>query len=123
MINILTLLSFAVTSSMLSQILDADMDFNPVITPVFDMSNLDSASSSMSAFFDAQEAFEVAGSFNGMQKSRAEAQNNQNEGDPTSGSGATYTYVQNNYSPKALSAIEIYRRTKNQLNFRTALGG
>ena len=113
----------AVTSSMLSQLLDANMDFNPVITPVFDMSNLDAASSSMSAFFDAQDALEVAGSFNGMQQSRAEAQNNQNGGDSSASNGPTYNYVQNNYSPKALSAIEIYRRTKNQLNFRTALGG
>mgnify|MGYP002623611189 CR=1 FL=1 len=111
----------AVTSSMLSQLLDADMDFNPVITPVFDMSNLDAASSSMSAFFDAQDALEVAGSFNGMQKSRSELQNNQNEGNSAMGSGPTYNYVQNNYSPKALSAIEIYRRTKNQLNFKTYL--
>ncbi|MBP5596272.1 MAG: hypothetical protein J6Y02_12875 [Pseudobutyrivibrio sp.] len=113
----------AVTSSMLSQLLDANMDFNPVITPVFDMSNLDAASSSMSAFFDAQDALEVAGSFNGMQQSRVEAQNNQNGGDSSASNGPTYNYVQNNYSPKALSAIEIYRRTKNQLNFRTALGG
>ena len=111
----------AVTSSMLSQILDADMDINPVITPVFDMSNLDAASSSMSAFFDAQDALEVASSFNGMQKSRIELENNQNEGNVGNNSGATYNYVQNNYSPKALSEIEIYRRTKNQLNFKTYL--
>lgn len=113
----------AVTSSMLSQLLDANMDVNPVITPVFDMSNLDAASSSMSSFFDAQDALEVAGSFNGMQKSRMELENNQNEGDSATGSGPTYNYVQNNYSPKALSAIEIYRKTKNQLNFRTYAGG
>lgn len=113
----------AVTSSMLSQLLDANMDFNPVITPVFDMTNLDAATSSMSDFFDSKEALEVAGSFNGMKRSRLESQNNQNEGNSLASNGPTYNYVQNNYSPKALSAIEIYRRTKNQLNFRTSLGG
>ena len=30
----------AVTSSMLSDLIDADMDINPVITPVFDMTNM-----------------------------------------------------------------------------------
>ena len=30
--------------------------------------------------------------------------------------GNTYQFTQNNYSPKALSRIEIYRQTKNQLS-------
>ena len=28
----------------------------------------------------------------------------------------SYTFVQNNYSPKALSTVEIYRQTNNQLS-------
>ena len=31
--------------------------------------------------------------------------------------GATYTFIQNNTSPKALSRLDIYRQTQNQLNF------
>ena len=30
--------------------------------------------------------------------------------------GNTYQFTQNNYSPKALSRIEIYRQTKNQFS-------
>ena len=30
--------------------------------------------------------------------------------------GSVVNYTQNNYSPKALSSVEIYRQTKNQLN-------
>lgn len=32
------------------------------------------------------------------------------------GSEKSYTFVQNNYSPKALSSVEIYRQTNNQLS-------
>lgn len=112
----------AVTSSMLSQLLDANMDFDPVITPVFDMSNLDAASSSMSEFFDSKNAMDVSASFNAMNASKSASLNNQNVGDSQATNGAAFTYVQNNYSPKALSEIEIYRRTKNQLVFKT-MGG
>lgn len=31
--------------------------------------------------------------------------------------GATYTFIQNNNSPKALSRLDIYRQTQNQLNY------
>ena len=33
------------------------------------------------------------------------------------GAQTTYTFNQNNYSPKALSRLEIYRQTRNQLSF------
>ena len=39
----------------------------------------------------------------------------------TMGSNITYYYTQNNNSPKALSRLEIYRQTKNQLNFATGV--
>lgn len=35
-------------------------------------------------------------------------------GTPTSGNN--YNFTQNNYSPKALSRIDIYRQTKNQFS-------
>ena len=46
------------------------------------------------------------------------AQNNQNESKTASGSTAapSYNFTQNNYSPKALSRIDIYRQTKNQFS-------
>ena len=34
----------------------------------------------------------------------------------TPAAGNTYTFTQNNYSPKALSRVEIYRQTKNQFS-------
>lgn len=37
-------------------------------------------------------------------------------GDGTPSVGNSYSFVQNNYSPKALSRIDIYRQTKNQFS-------
>ena len=34
----------------------------------------------------------------------------------TSEKGNTYQFTQNNYSPKPLSRLEIYRQTKNQFS-------
>ena len=50
--------------------------------------------------------------------SNAFAQNNQNESKTASDSTAapSYSFTQNNYSPKALSRIDIYRQTKNQFS-------
>ena len=106
----------AVTSSMLSDLIDADMDINPVITPVFDMTNLDYAASSMDRLFDSKNAVEVATSFHAMKLGQEMEKFNQNVGNSdTTPQAPTYNYTQNNYSPKALSPIEIYRRTHNQL--------
>ena len=40
---------------------------------------------------------------------------------PTSGNN--YNFTQNNYSPKALSRIDIYRQTKNQFSALKVIGG
>ena len=37
-------------------------------------------------------------------------------GNTKSTSGNNYNLIQNNYSPKALSRIDIYRQTKNQFS-------
>lgn len=42
------------------------------------------------------------------------------ESSPT---GNTYQFTQNNYSPKALSRIDIYRQTKNQFSAMKGLVG
>ena len=61
----------AVTSSMLSQLLDADMDINPVITPVFDMSNLAYANDSINGMLGYGIAVNASTSFSSMQRAKA----------------------------------------------------
>lgn len=59
------------------------------------------------------QSFELGGDI-----SNAFAQNNQNESKTASSNTAapSYSFTQNNYSPKALSRIDIYRQTKNQFS-------
>ena len=78
-------------------------DNTPVIKPILDLSNVSRGAIEMKRMFDATH---VAASVD------AESEENQNgaNGD----SAASYTFVQNNYSPKELSRIDIYRQTKNQ---------
>jgi hypothetical protein len=40
----------------------------------------------------------------------------QNGDSKSSNTGNSYNFTQNNYSPKALSRVEIYRQTKNQFS-------
>lgn len=72
---------------------------NPVITPVLDLSNVEAGARTLSNMFSANQAL----------KASADLQNQQS----INGIGST-TFIQNNYSPKALSRVEIYRQTRNQ---------
>lgn len=76
-------------------------DFNPVIRPTLDLSNVMSGAKQVGAIFNNSKlSASVDGSQNG---GKSDASNN-------------VTYNQYNYSPKALSRIDIYRQTRNQLS-------
>lgn len=98
-----------------------DGDFNPTITPVIDMTNVDYSLNKMDKKFGEQKSINV-----GSVKAKAIAVSNQMgtndygqgtiSSDSDSVSGATYVFNQNNYSPKPLSRLEIYRQTRNQFS-------
>lgn len=73
---------------------------NPVIRPTLDLSNVAAGAASINSMFGRQSV--------GVDGEAGSAS--------SSAAGTTYNYVQNNYSPKALNRIEIYRQTKNQIN-------
>lgn len=150
----------ASTSSMFAQLVDADMDVNPTITPVFDMSNWDIAKKEMTSeqikirgekefseeerqikanaavlglvatqqvrsallahkTYENVETYEKVKAMMDQLAQKALEKVKESVETPTT----NYNYTQNNYSPKALSEIEIYRRTNDQLNFRKFVGG
>lgn len=78
---------------------DFDSTYRPTIKPRLDMSDVDPALSNMNA---------VASYMGnrGVEKSQ--------ETEPTT--PASFNFTQNNYSPKALSRIDIYRQTRNQFS-------
>lgn len=89
--------------------LDTDMEFRPVISPVLDMADVDAGVYNMRRSFG-----EISVKATGTATSVREASENSITSDGTSASGSTF--IQNNYSPKALSTEEIYRQTTNQIS-------
>lgn len=103
------------TIGQLSDALTADIDATPQITPVVDLSQVQSGAKEMRDILsnvipintDAalRQADEIARA-QAIAQEQAAAQENV---------GTTVNFEQNNYSPKALTEIEIYRKTRNQL--------
>ncbi len=95
--------------------MDEDFEYQPTIRPVLDMDELDSGLNSFDRNF-ANRSMNLAGSINRVQKAApadkyAESVNpSQNQ----NGGSNTYNFNQYNYSPKALSRIDLYRQTNNQ---------
>ena len=92
----------------IQDVINTDLDLNPIITPMLDLSYL------------RQQLNEVDSMF-ASKRMAVEAQN----GGAGSGNAtpSTINYTQNNYSPKSLSRYEIYRQTRNQLSqLKGALG-
>lgn len=97
--------------SSVSDIINSDMDTEPTIRPVIDMSDIESGAKNINALFSRNQAMKVSARFN---KSSAEDGIDSNGGN--SNNGNVYQFTQNNYSPKALSRVDIYRQTKNQFS-------
>ena len=95
----------------ISEVIDSDMDTEPTIRPVLDLSDVESKAGRLSALFNRRQAVAINSSMSGQSE-----QTNQNGANPASATGNSFQFVQNNYSPKALSRVEIYRQTKNQFS-------
>lgn len=85
-------------------------DFDPTIRPVIDLSDVNEKTMAINSLFAQKRAIEAQASFaeatphpSGKEQYAAESDSN-------------VTFNQYNYSPKALSRLEIYRQTKNQLS-------
>ena len=88
---------------------DDKMNTKPVIRPVLDLSDVQSKMGALNSVFARRQVSAISatvGSNDNVHPLQPEA----------SSSGVKYQFVQNNYSPKALSRVEIYRQTKNQFS-------
>ena len=86
----------------IQDILNSELDFNPIITPMLDLSLLRSQIGELNAL--------IAGN-NAMGYGQNGGQFTANGTQP-----ASISFTQNNYSPKELSRYDIYRNTKNQIS-------
>jgi tape measure domain-containing protein len=92
---------------------DIGVDVNPVITPILDLSQVQRSSSTLAALLratpiEATATYGQAASISSDQVAVEDA--------ATAVGGTSIKFEQNNYSPEALSAIEIYRQTRNLMS-------
>ena len=86
------------------------IDAEPMIRPVLDLSNVESRISKLNTMLSRTQALSISASMN-----RDYAPDIQNGGGKPNTSN-TFTFTQNNYSPKSLSRVELYRQTNNQFS-------
>ncbi len=105
------------TMNGVSDVFKMEADMNPVIAPVLDLTNVTREANKMHSILATRplradvsyrRASDISSETRAAQGTTADDSN-------TSPLKAV-NLVQNNYSPKALSAIEIYRSTRNQLS-------
>lgn len=99
----------------LSAVLDViedDSDFTPVIRPVLDLDEIQNGMRNISDILNQDN--EIAAKIANDKNTPGVNSEKQNPGDKKQGN--SYNFVQNNYSPKPLSRIDIYRQTKNQFS-------
>lgn len=104
-----------------NQLVEDEMNIDPVITPVIDMSEVLKAKWGNDAI-DALAQTPVIPAYqstsNAMSIANDKAYSSMSTADVISAEETpttTINFEQNNYSPKSLSEVEIYRQTKNQL--------
>lgn len=103
---------FGSTTSPFEDILETD----PVIKPVLDLSDVEAGAAAIQALIASGAVTPdiSVNAANGV--SRSVRAGKALEEALVGGGGDTYNYVQNNTSPKALNAGEIYRQTNNQIS-------
>ena len=98
--------------ALVQDIVEDEIDMNPVISPVLDLSNLKNKAGQINGLFPSRSIAMASsigiGAQNGSTSGVSEAI-------PVAGT-TQVNFTQNNYSPKALSQIDIYRQTKNQVS-------
>lgn len=90
----------------ISDVVNSDMDFQPTIRPVLDLSNVKSGVKTIHTMLSTNKAYQANTSIGVNREVELSGQNVK--------TGNVYQFTQNNYSPKALSRIDIYRQTRNQ---------
>lgn len=96
--------------SKIGDFIENGIDSQPTIRPLLDLSDVTEGAGRLSALLSRNQAMKISA---GMERDGTSVVQN---GGTTPASGNNYNFTQNNYSPKALSRIDIYRQTKNQFS-------
>ncbi len=101
----------------ISSLVNSEMDVQPTIAPVVDLTNIQNGAKQMRGILT--KGISTSISYNKALSASLSAKapdEFSNPTDRTSTVSNSYNFTQNNYSPKALSRKEIYRQTKNQFS-------
>lgn len=96
--------------SKIGDFIENGIDSQPTIRPLLDLSDVTEGAGRLSALLSRNQAMKISA---GMDREGGSVVQN---GGTTPTAGNNYNFTQNNYSPKALSRIDIYRQTKNQFS-------
>lgn len=96
--------------SKIGAFIENGIDSQPTIRPLLDLSDVTEGAGRLSALLSRNQAMKISA---GMEHEGTGIVQN---GGITPTFGNNYNFTQNNYSPKALSRIDIYRQTKNQFS-------
>lgn len=103
----------------MSDMIQDSMDNSPTIRPVVDLTDVAAKAGMLGNYFG-NEQLNVNGSYNSAAAILADRRRAEEESlasvDGENLNGSSWTFIQNNNSPKALSRAEIYRKTKNQIS-------
>lgn len=103
--------------SAVSDMVDGEVDMNPTITPVLDLSQVKNQAGALDGLLDGSFA-PITSAGQASQISQMRDHQSANEGiqnGSENGALSSFNFTQNNYSPKALEPVEIYRRTKSSV--------
>ena len=105
--------------SHISDVISGDLDMTPTIRPVLDLTDIVSGAKTIGSLIDKNQGITVASANNKVSSISKNMQPDSGNSTSTKGPSAqekSFSFVQNNYSPAALSRLEIYRQTKNQFS-------
>lgn len=96
----------------------SDLEFNPRITPVVDLTNVRSSAASISRALNLKRPIAMAtvSAANGIAESFYPNRRAHHTGSDTQKTGDTYNYYQTINSPKPVNRFEIYRQTKTLIS-------
>lgn len=100
----------------LADTISDSLDINPVITPILDLTRVQSQSLGLASMISAPPITAAVSLGQASAISSEQARALTEAGTNPIGQTAIVKFEQNNYSPEALPAIEIYRQTRNQLS-------
>lgn len=108
--------SMSYAAQAVNDIVNNDEDFSPVITPVLDMDELKRGAGDIPGLLNSDRSISLTSAKLRVAQLNAEKANTLGQNGSQNAPTSNYSFVQNNYSPKALNRSEIYRQTNNQFS-------